>query len=168
MVRAFQRRNLVATVLGFVIGGVVPAATYLEAHHDIDSAVPLYAQVPTFLVVGGLLFSAKTVFAWGALAFRDRWKAAGFVLLLEGVMVTSSVPLLPVVLLVILVAINGVATGCTLSLDRRNSISGHNAGARAPAALTHDISVSRKRRVVRGELAGAHTDGQHQGDLFAA
>jgi hypothetical protein len=117
---AFSRRNRLATALGIILGGVIPVATYVEAHLDLDTAQPLYAQPATFLVAGGLLFSAKTVFTWCERAFRDGWKAAGFVVLLEGVMITSAVPVLPVVLLGILVAINGIATGCSLSLDRRS------------------------------------------------
>jgi hypothetical protein len=115
---AFNPRSRLATQLGFILGGVIPIATYLEAHCDLDAGRPLYTQPAAFLVAGGLLFSAKTVFAWGKRAFRDGAKAAGFVLLLEGVMITSDVPVLPLVLLTILVAINGIATGCTLSLDR--------------------------------------------------
>ncbi len=118
VVLAFSLRNRLAAVLGFILGGVVPIATYAEAHVDLDAARPLHEQAATYLVVGGLLFSGKTVFAWAKSAFRDAWKAAGFVLLLEGVMITSHVAVLPLVLLGILVAINGIATGCILSLDR--------------------------------------------------
>ena len=118
VVLACSPRNRLATVLGFILGGVVPIATYVEAHLDLDVAQPLHCQTATFLVLGGLAFSAKTVFSWSLRAFRDGWKAAGFVVLLEGVMVTSHVPFLPLVLLAILVAVNGIATGCALSLDR--------------------------------------------------
>ena len=115
---AFHPRSRLASALGFILGGVIPIATYLEAHSDLDPTQPLATQPAAFLVAGGLLFSAKTVFAWGKRAFRDGAKAAGFVLLLEGVMITSTVPVLPLVLLALLVAINGIATGCALSLDR--------------------------------------------------
>jgi hypothetical protein len=118
VVLALSPRNRLATSLGFILGGVVPVATYAEAHVDLDAMRPLYEQAATFLVIGGLVFSGKTVFAWAKCAFRDAWKAAGFVLLLEGVMITSNVPALPLVLLGILVAVNGIATGCILSLDR--------------------------------------------------
>jgi hypothetical protein len=134
VVLALRPSNRLATLLGFVLGGVVPIATYVEAHLDLDASRPLYEQVATFLVVGGLMFSGKTVFAWAERAFRDAWKAAGFVLLLEGVMITSNVPVLPLALLCILVAINGIATGCVLSLDRADGASPALAGvAAAPA-----------------------------------
>jgi len=118
VVLALHARNRLATALGFVAGGVVPVATYVEAHHDMDASSALYSQITTYLVLGGLVFSAKTVFSWARRAFADGWKAAGFVVLLEGVMITSQVPVLPLVLLTILVAVNGIATGCTLSVER--------------------------------------------------
>lgn len=136
VVLAFNARNRLATVLGFIAGGIVPVATYVEAHSDLNDSLPLYSQAASFMVLGGLVFSAKTVFTWAKRAFRDGWKAAGFVVLLEGVMITSHVPVLPLVLLAILVAINGIATGCILSLDRANaSAAGVASGPRrAPRA----------------------------------
>jgi hypothetical protein len=119
---ASRERNRLATAIGFLLGGIVPIATYLEAHVDLDPSLPLYAQIPTYLVIGGLAFSAKTVFDWARMAFKNPVKAAGFVLLLEGVMVTSHVPVLPLVLLAVLVSINGVATGCLLSLSRTKTL----------------------------------------------
>jgi hypothetical protein len=75
----------------------------------------LYAQLSTYLVLGGLVYSAKTVYDWGSLAFKLPIKAVGFVVLLEGVMVTAKTPWLGVVALVYLIVINGVATACTLA-----------------------------------------------------
>lgn len=144
VVLACSPRNRLATVLGFILGGVVPVATYVEAHLDLDGSRPLYSQAATFMVAGGLVFSAKTVFAWGQRAFRDAWKAAGFVLLLEGVMITSHVPILPLVLLAILLAINGVATGCSLSLDR---------SSQTPLAAPIVVSVSGGTPVATSERA---------------
>lgn len=118
VVLACKPKNRLATAMGFLLGGVVPVATYLEAHVDLDKGQPIYSQLAAYLVLGGLLFSAKTVFAWAKAAFADGYKAAGFVVLLEGVMVLSHVPALPLILLTFLVSINGVATGCLLSLGR--------------------------------------------------
>ena len=68
------------------------------------------------LVLGGLLFSAKTVWQWAHQAFaNDAWKATGFVVLLEGVMTLSQIPALAIAALVLLTAINGIATGVVLS-----------------------------------------------------
>lgn len=129
--------------------------------------MPLYSQVATYLVLGGLLFSAKTVFAWGALAFRDRWKAAGFVVLLEGVMITSSVPMLALTLLAILVAINGIATGCTLSLDGASADRVPLARA-APLAVGTATVATRATSVRKRRSATPELEGQRQRDLFAA
>ena len=116
---AFRPRARLATILGFALGGFVPLASYVVAHHEIDPAVALYQQIATLLVLGGLLYSAKTVYAWGKLAFRAPLKAAGFVVLLEGVMVFAHTQWLALAALTYLIAINGLATGCNLALDRK-------------------------------------------------
>jgi hypothetical protein len=57
-------------MLGFALGGFVPLASYVVAHYEIDPAVAVYQQITTLLVLGGLLYSGKTVYAWGKLALR--------------------------------------------------------------------------------------------------
>lgn len=112
---ALQPKNRLATLLGFLLGGFVPLASYVVAHYEIASSEALYTQLSSYLVLGGLLYSAKTVYAWGKRAFASPAKALGFVVLLEGVMTTSSTAWLAIAALSYLVVINGVATGCTLS-----------------------------------------------------
>jgi DNA segregation ATPase FtsK/SpoIIIE-like protein len=79
------------------------------------------------IVAGGLLYSAKTVWQWGRLTFEDRWKATGFVLLIEGVMMCSPVLWLARTALLYLLTINAIATACLLALrdqsDRRGASS---------------------------------------------
>lgn len=111
---ALRPKARLATALGFLLGGFVPLATYEVAHREIGSD-SLYAQLATYLVLGGLVFSMATVYAWGKLAFRVPVKALGFVVLLEGVMVTSHIGWLSIAALAYLVCINGIATGCTLA-----------------------------------------------------
>lgn len=172
VVLALHPRNRLATALGFVAGGVVPVATYLEAHHDLAPSEALFSQVTTYLVLGGLLFSAKTVFCWARRAFQDAWKAGGFVILLEGVMITSHVPVLPLVLLAILVAVNGVATGCTLSLERAtprpqraaravNNLVALSGGARPRSTTAGQLSSKSRPRIstAQGRLALEHSAG---------
>jgi hypothetical protein len=96
----------------------VPLACYVVAHREISADAPLYLQRSLYLVLGGLAYSARTVWQWGAVAFRNAVKATGFVVLLEGVMVTSHVAWLGVAALVYLVAINGIATACNLVVRR--------------------------------------------------
>lgn len=114
--QAFQPKNRTATCLGFLLGGFVPLASFMVAHHEVNHTVSLYAQLSAYLVLGGLLYSAKTVYDWGKLAFRMPIKAIGFVVLLEGIMVYSHIGWLSIASLFYLVGINGIATGCNLSL----------------------------------------------------
>lgn len=111
--KALAQRNRLATVIGFLLGGFVPIAIYVVAHRE---AGPLALSGSWALVSGGLLYSAQTVFQWARMAFANALKSVGFCVLLEGVMVTSETHWLALVALGYLVVINGVATGCVLSL----------------------------------------------------
>jgi hypothetical protein len=95
----------------------VPLATYVIAHYEATApgALTLTSSGPWALVAGGLAYSAKTVFDWASLAFANAVKATGFVVLLEGVMVTSATTWLGVAALAYLISINAVATACKLS-----------------------------------------------------
>jgi hypothetical protein len=116
--QALKPKARLAACLGFLLGGFVPLASYVVAHFEVDTNAPLYSQLSTLLVLGGLVFSARTVYDWARLAFNASGKALGFVVLAEGVMCTSHTPWLAVSALVYLVCINGIATGCTLSLRK--------------------------------------------------
>jgi hypothetical protein len=119
---ACKPRNRLATLLGFLLGGVIPAASFQVAHNEVDHARPLYAQLASYVVVGCLTFSAPTVFQWARRAFGGSWvKALGYVVALEALLVASGTPWLGYTMLVFLVAINGIATGARLSLDRKTS-----------------------------------------------
>jgi hypothetical protein len=113
---ALHRRNRLPTALGAALGGIVPVLSFELAHHEVDRAVSLFGQVPAWLVAGGLLFSALTVYRWGKLCFASPAKALGFVLLLEGAMTFASTPWLSFVALTFLVGINATATGAALAL----------------------------------------------------
>jgi len=116
---AMQPKSRLATAVGFMLGGFVPLATYWVSHNELGAEWPLYLRMLTYgIVAGGLLYSARTVFAWGKLAFHAPAKALGFVVLLEGVMTLSHTSWLSVMALVYLIAINGFATGCNLALPK--------------------------------------------------
>lgn len=117
---AIRPQNRLAAALGALLGGFVPVASYVVAHHETDLAAPLWSQAGTWFVLGGLCYSALTVYQWARRAVGHSVKAAGFVLLLEGVMVASSTTWLGLVALAYLVAINAVATACSLALERRS------------------------------------------------
>lgn len=110
---ALSRQHALPTTIGAVLGGFVPVATYAVAHREIAASTHGYAMLA--LVMGGLLFSAKTVWQWGRAAFSDPWKATGFVLLLEGVMTLSGQQSVAIAALIVLTSINAIATGVTLS-----------------------------------------------------
>lgn len=106
---AFQRRNRIATTMGFILGGFVPIASYVLAHVEAPTQPMVW-----ILVTGGLIFSAKTVFDWARIALRHPAKALGFVVLTEGIMTFAHTLPLSLAGLAMLVAINGIATGCNL------------------------------------------------------
>jgi len=116
---AAKKTNRIATVAGFVLGGFVPTASFTLAHFEVNASQPLWLQMPTLLVLAGLIYSAKTVFDWAKIAFKHPAKAVGFVTLLEGVMTFSHTHWLSAVALALLVGINGIATGCNLALDTK-------------------------------------------------
>ena len=116
---AMRPRMRLAAMLGAFLGSLVPLTSYVVAHYELRTDVPLYAQVGTVLVLGGLLFSATTIYTLGKLAFQSAPKALGFVLLTEGALIFARTPWLGWVALAYLVTINAVATGCTLALDIR-------------------------------------------------
>jgi hypothetical protein len=116
---ALKSRNRLATLLGAILGGVAPLISYVVAHYELNTDSPLYTQPGTLLVLGCLLFSASTVYAWGKLAFKSGPKALGYVVLTEGALIIARTHWLGLVALALLIGINSVATGCTLALNRK-------------------------------------------------
>jgi hypothetical protein len=106
-------RNPLPAVIGALLGALVPSATFMVGHYELAS----WTEPKALIVLGGLVFSALTVFRWGRLAFGSPVKAFGFVVLAEGVMTFCSTAWLSVVALGYLVLINAIATGCTIALD---------------------------------------------------
>src|ERR1700759_5162999 len=79
-------RNPLPALIGALLGALVPAATFTVGHHELTS----WSKPKALIVLGGLVFSALTVFKWGRLAFGSPVKALGFVVLAEGVMTFCS------------------------------------------------------------------------------
>jgi len=76
--RALRGQRL-ATVVGAIVGAVVPVLVYRIAHHHAADTPALW-----LIVAGGLLFSASSVYSWGLRLFGGQWyKAGGFTILLE-------------------------------------------------------------------------------------
>ena len=76
--RALRGQRL-ATVVGSIVGAVVPVLVYRIAHHHAGDTPALW-----LIVAGGLLFSASSVYGWGMKLFGGQWyKAGGFTVLVE-------------------------------------------------------------------------------------
>lgn len=112
--RAAQVRNRLAMLSGAVLGGFIPIAVYVVAHNETSARPPMW-----LLVAGGLAFSATTVYGFGRSAFGHPVKAAGFVVLMEGVLVFSDTQFLAWAALALLALINAVSTGVSLALEHQ-------------------------------------------------
>lgn len=119
---ALKEKNRLAAIMGFMFGGIIPFATFMVAHFEVDhtgSVGSYFTQLMFYMVLGGLIVSAKTVYKWSKLAFNDGWKAFGFVVLAEGVMTMSHIQWLCITILAYLIVINGLASACNLALGRK-------------------------------------------------
>jgi hypothetical protein len=110
-------RNRLALVVGLIAGGIVPIGSFLETHMELNLAEGwgLLSHVMTYAVLGGLTFSALTVYAWFKKAYGNGLKAFGVVVFLEVIMTTSHLLALSIAILTLLVFVNGFATACTLN-----------------------------------------------------
>jgi hypothetical protein len=88
----------------------------LPAHYGVQVHPALWV-----LVLGGLVYSALTVFKWGVAAFSSPVKSVGFVLLLEGTLTFSNEHALALGALAILAFINAVATACNLIAQKKEA-----------------------------------------------
>ncbi len=94
-------RRAFSQIIAAVAAGFLPIASFVLAHTEV-SANPW----KWLLLVAALTFSAPTLVEWAEKWCRGKYKAWGFTILLEGVMVFSSNQWLALSGLLILVAIN--------------------------------------------------------------
>ena len=113
--------NKTALLGGILLGGYIPFSVYWLMHQEAPASTPLceLAGHPVafahLLVLGGLAYSAKTVYQWGRAVFADRFKAVGFTLLVEGILTFGHSDCLIFPALGILVLINGIAATSRLA-----------------------------------------------------
>lgn len=113
---ALAARSRLAMAVASVFGGGVPYAAHRIAHVGLgglwgaDWGAPR-SWVYAALLIGCLLYSAPKVYRWALLALGHRHEALGFVVLTEGIMTLYHESGLAVGALVVLVAINALATG---------------------------------------------------------
>ena len=119
---ALKSENRLATFIGLLLGGVIPVASFSVAHYAIDLNSNIFVQPTSYFVLGGLCFSAPTVFSWLRACFSGSiLKSLGWIILIEGIMVYPLPEMLRPLAwtsLFFLVAINSVATGCNLSAKK--------------------------------------------------
>lgn len=103
-----------ALMIAAIWAGSVPIGVYVLTHVEgiylMD--VPFENWTPRYYVaLGGLLFSASSVWAWGR-TFYNGLKSALWVMLLEGCMIFSHTQWLQRYVLVLIVFTNMMAAGC--------------------------------------------------------
>jgi len=98
--RAAEKRTI-GQFIAAVAASFLPVASYVLSHFEAKSQPMMWG-----LVVAALMFSAPTLVEWAQKWCKSLWKAVGFTVLLEGVMVASSTTWLGAAGLAILVVIN--------------------------------------------------------------
>jgi hypothetical protein len=125
-----------ATLIGALVGGIVPWFARTLAHDQLPAAFAAgrtaLAAVMLAVVLGCALFSAITVYKFGRATFNDTRKAFGFVAAIEGVMLVSTGATSNVALFV-LILINALANGSAIALAREATCKRREAAARASA-----------------------------------
>jgi len=129
--------NPLPLTIGALLGALVPVGTFTLWHEEITS----WQDIRTIFFLGGLMFSAITVFRWGQRAYGSTPKAFFFVLLAEGLMSFSETTWLSLGALGYLVCINAVANGCNLAVAHaaRREADAARALALAPPSVDHLI-----------------------------
>jgi hypothetical protein len=119
---ACDPRNRLAMTLSAIRGAWVPVGVCVVAHRDLDLTGVIAGRVALdawhvlllALVLGGLAYSLPTVVRWGRMFGDSLAGAIGFAVLTEGVMTLSGQEWLSAIALVLLCAINAIASGVTL------------------------------------------------------
>src|SRR5574341_861799 len=125
-----------ATLIGALVGGIVPWFARTLAHDQLPAAWSAgntaLAAVMLAVVMGCALFSAVTVYKFGRATFGCTKKALGFVLAIEGVVVVST-GMTSNVELGVLMWINALANGSVIALAREATCKRREAAQRASA-----------------------------------
>ena len=112
---AFQPQARLAALAGLMVSGFVPVAVYMLVHYEVAAAAWKW-----YMVGGGLLYSAASVYKWATKAFQGSGrcltaaKSLGFVALLESVTSFSSTHWLALCGLCILTLINAVSAAVSI------------------------------------------------------
>jgi len=139
-----------ATLIGALVGGLVPWFARTLAHEEIPATWSggnhSLALVMIAVVLGCACFSGLSVYKFGHATFGDTRKAIGFTLALEGVMLVSH-GATSAVALAVLIAINALGNGATIALARdatcrRREADARRAATRARSRTSHPSRTS--------------------------
>jgi hypothetical protein len=123
---AARRGNRLATMIGAILGTVVPVMVFAVTHKLPSLQYTEFSfWMLSVMMVGGCYFSMKSVIVWGKLAFQqDKIKAVAFALLLEGMLVMSGtlpdMSWLGYAALGYLCLINAVSCGCSIAVEAKS------------------------------------------------
>jgi len=138
-----------ATLIGALVGGLVPWFARTLAHDEVPSTWANgnhgLAMLMVAVVLGCAVFSAITVYKFGRATFGDKRKALGFVLALEGVMLVSH-GVTSAVALTVLILINALANGSAIALARDATCRRRDADARRAATVRARSQAAAVRR----------------------
>lgn len=109
-------KNRLALVYGAATGVAIPIASYTMAHSEIMIANPRLFAVKVAILVGGLVYSSRSVFQWWKLITGSAIQSLAFVVLSEGILVFSDTEWLRLTFLGYLCIINALANGCKIAL----------------------------------------------------
>jgi hypothetical protein len=147
-----------ATLIGALVGGIVPWFARTLAHDQLPAAWSAgnsaLAAVMLAVVLGCALFSAITVYKFGRATFNDTRKALGFVAAIEGVMLVSTGATSNVALFV-LILINALANGSAIALAREATCKRREAAARASATRARSKKPAAKSPIEVVEVVDA-------------
>jgi hypothetical protein len=147
-----------ATLIGALVGGLVPWFARTLAHEQLPAAWAAdnhgLAMVMLAVVLGCAVFSAITVYKFGRATFGDNRKALGFTLAIEGVMLVST-GATSAVALAVLIAINALANGASIALARDATCRQREADARRAATRARRTTSSSQSHVPASRPAPA-------------
>ena len=118
------RRNKLAMVIGAPFSAI-PFASWWLTHNELVTLLnsPMNAwnvfriAMVVAVILGCLVFSAKSVFQFAKVALRDKAKSIALVVLLELILLFSGTEGLSIGALAVLIGINLVANTCNIALD---------------------------------------------------
>jgi hypothetical protein len=158
VITATRANNKLAACLGAAVASVPPVICFTASrvlHAASVSSASGYLTMPATYIVGGcLVLSAFSVAEWATKFFGSPVKGIGFTVAVEGTMTFLGVEWLAYVCLALLIAINGVAAGCRLVMDRQEVRAEVRASRPKASARTKAKSKAKPKSKARKPVSG--------------